>query len=182
VSAYYYTGATAAFVGILIGLALFLFTYGGYEGYLADRVMAKIGGVCALGVAFFPTEAPDPVAEPVWWREATGIVHYTSATSLFLVFIVFSLWLFRKSGRKPLSKGKMQRNRFYLLCGLVMVGNVLWAGFSGVRGRSIFWAESLALWAFALSWLVKGYAHKPVIDTVKGVMGMDGAAGGQGPS
>lgn len=31
ISAYYYTGAVAAFVGILIALAVFLFTYSGYD-------------------------------------------------------------------------------------------------------------------------------------------------------
>jgi hypothetical protein len=182
VSAYYYTGAMAAFVGILVGLALFLFTYGGYEGYLADRVVAKIGGACALGVAFFPTAAPAGLSEPVWWKDATRTIHYVSATLLFLVFIVFSLWLFRKGKGKGrgkgrgtgstsrLSKGKRQRNRVYLICGLVMVANVLWAGSSYFTGAPIFWAETLALWAFAISWLVKGYAHKPVVETVKEVL------------
>jgi hypothetical protein len=31
ISAYYYTGAVAAFVGMLVALALFLFTYRGYR-------------------------------------------------------------------------------------------------------------------------------------------------------
>jgi len=173
VSAYYYTGAVAAFVGILVSLALFLFTYGGYEGYLADRVVAKIGGVCALGVAFFPTAAPQGLPEPVWWREATRTIHYLSATCLFLVFIVFSVWLFRKGRRKGthLSQGKRQRNRVYLSCGVVMVVSVLWAGSSYFTGAPIFWPETLALWAFAVSWLVKGYAHRPVVETVKEAWG-----------
>ena len=174
VSAYYYTGAVAAFVGILFALALFLFTYGGYQGYLADRVVGKVGAFCALGVALFPTAAPGSLSEPSWWREITRTIHYLSATSLFLVFIVFSLWLFRKT-KVPkggeLSPGKRQRNRVYLICGLVMVANVLWAGSSYFTGASIFWAEIFALWAFAVSWLVKGYAHRPVINGVKGVLG-----------
>jgi hypothetical protein len=39
ISAYYYTGAVAAFVGMLVGLALFLFTYRGYANKYnrADR-------------------------------------------------------------------------------------------------------------------------------------------------
>jgi len=174
VSAYYYTGAVGAFVGILFALALFLFTYGGYKGYLADRVVGNIGGCCAIGVALFPTAAPGSLSEPSWWREITRTIHYLSATSLFLVFIVFSLWLFRKT-KVPkggeLFPGKRQRNRVYLICGLVMVANVLWAGSSYFTGASIFWAEIFALWAFAVSWLVKGYAHRPVINRVKGVLG-----------
>jgi hypothetical protein len=174
VSAYYYTGAVAAFVGILFALSLFLFTYGGYQGYLADRIVGKIGGFCALGVAFFPTAAPGELSEPSWWREITRTIHYLSASTLFLVFIVFSLWLFRKTGvprGKELPRGKRQRNRVFLVCGLVMVVNVLWAGSSYFTGADIFWAEVFALWAFAVSWLVKGYAHRPVINSVRGVLG-----------
>jgi hypothetical protein len=173
VSAYYYTGAVAAFVGILFALALFLFTYGGYKGYLADRIVGRIGAFCALGVAFFPTAAPGGLSEPSWWREITRTIHYVSASTLFLVFIVFSLWLFRKTGvpkGEPLPLGKRQRNRVYLICGLVMVVNVLWAGSSYFTGADIFWAEVFALWAFAVSWLVKGYAHRPVVEGVKRVL------------
>ena len=55
ISAYYYTGAVAAFVGILFALALFLFTYRGYRRYKADRVAGMLGGSAALGVVLFPT-------------------------------------------------------------------------------------------------------------------------------
>ena len=174
VSAYYYTGAVAAFVGILFALALFLFTYGGYQGYLADRVVGKIGGFCALGVALFPTAAPGGLSEPPWWGETTRTIHYVSATLLFGVFIVFSLWLFRKTKvpkGEELSPGKRRRNNVYLICGLVMVASVLWAGSSYFTGAPIFWAETVALWAFAVSWLVKGYAYRPVLNRVKEVFG-----------
>ena len=39
VSAYYYTGAVGIFVGVLFSLALFLFTYRGYVGVWADRIV-----------------------------------------------------------------------------------------------------------------------------------------------
>jgi len=42
ISAYYYTGAVAVFVGVLFALSLFLFTYPGYERVFADRV---VGGL-----------------------------------------------------------------------------------------------------------------------------------------
>lgn len=173
VSAYYYTGAVAAFVGVLFALALFLFTYGGYENVRADRVVAKVGAVCALCVALFPTAAPAGLPEPSWWGKTTRTIHYLSATCLFFTFIVFSLWLFRKTSVPPGRKvpaGKRRRNRVFLVCGWVMVANVLWAGSSYFTGAPIFWAEVFALWAFAVSWLVKGYAHRPVISTVRQVL------------
>jgi hypothetical protein len=57
VSAYYYTGSVAAFVGILVALAAFLVTYRGYknEQNRRDRIAAIIASVAAIGVAFFPT-------------------------------------------------------------------------------------------------------------------------------
>jgi hypothetical protein len=172
VSAYYYTGAVGVFVGILFALALFLFTYGGYKKYLSDRIVGKIGGACALGVALFPTAAPPGLSEPSWWSETTMMVHYVSAASLFGVFIVFALWLFRKTEvpkGEELGKGKVLRNRIYLVCGVVMVVCVLWAGSSYWTQAPIFLPEIIALIAFAVSWLVKGYAHRPVVNTVKRV-------------
>lgn len=174
VSAYYYTGAVAAFVGTLGALAVFLFAYRGYSDSRADRVAGKLGGLFAVGVALFPTAAPGQVAEPSWWNTATGTIHYVSATLLFLVFIVFSLWLFRKTNvpaGEPLPPGKRWRNSVYFWCGLVMVACVLWAGSSYFTGAPIFWPEAIALWAFAVSWLVKGDAHRSVVDGVRRAIG-----------
>ena len=174
ISAYYHTGAVAVFVGVLFALALFLLTYRGYKGHWADRVVGFIGGVCALGVALFPTGAPGDVSEPTWWSPTMRTIHYVAAASLFIVFIVFSLWLFRKSSvprGQPLPPDKRRRNFVYLLCGLAMIACVLWAGSSYFTNQPIFWPEAIALWAFAISWLVKGYAHRPVISTLKKVWG-----------
>src|SRR5262249_52105532 len=56
ISAYYYTGAVSAFAGMLIALALFLFSYRGYnnEYHLRDRVASGIAGCAAVLVALFP--------------------------------------------------------------------------------------------------------------------------------
>lgn len=174
VSAYYYSGAVAAFVGVIFALALFLFTYRGYKNDRVDRWAGAAGGFCALGVALFPTSPPGAVSAPSWWSQTMGTIHYISAISLFIVFIVFSLWLFRKTkvpkGEK-LPYDKRWRNRIYLMCGVVMVASVLWAGSSFFTGAPIFWPETMALSAFAVSWLVKGYAYRPVINAVRGALG-----------
>jgi hypothetical protein len=60
-SAYYYTGAVGAFVGVLFALSLFLLTYQGYEGVQADRIVGRIGGAAALVVVLFPTKVPEGV-------------------------------------------------------------------------------------------------------------------------
>ena len=173
VSAYYYTGAVAAFVGVLFALALFLFTYRGYKNDRADRVAGAAGGLCALGVALFPTNPPYDISAASWWSSTTGTIHYVSAILLFVVFIVFSLWLFRKTKVREgeeLPYDKRWRNRIYLICGVVMVASVLWAGSSFFTGAAIFWPETIALSAFAVSWLVKGYAYRPVFNAVRGAL------------
>jgi hypothetical protein len=171
VSAYYYTGANALFVGMLFVLAIFLFSYEGYDNTLAkwDRGFAKAAAVAALLVAFFPTEAPNGIEPLAWWRGWVGVVHFSAAVSLFLIFAVFCLWLFRateesaadpakKAARRiaPPDEAKKWRNRFYALCGVVIVVCILWAGYSAANDGPIFWQEAIALTFFALSWLVKG--------------------------
>lgn len=161
VSAYYYTGSVAAFVGILITLAVFLFTYRGYKNEYRrrDRIAAIIAGGSAVMVALFPTDAPGDLSVPFWWTPRTGTIHYISAIVLFSAFIFFSLFLFPQSKVKkaePLPRDKRMRNWIYIFCGAVMVVCMLWAGIALFKGAPIFWPEALALEFFAVSWLVKG--------------------------
>lgn len=164
VSAYYYTGAVAAFVGILVSLAMFLFTYKGYsnEHRLSDRLCAIIAGVAAIGVAFFPTEAPPRLQIPSWWTPTMDVVHYICAIVLFSAFFVFSSFLFPKSKvkrGKPLPFDKRVRNLLYRFCGgAMLVCMVLIFIATKFTHKSIFWPETMALVFFAVSWLVKGRA------------------------
>ena len=170
ISAYYYTGALAAFVGMLVSLALFLFTYRGYKNKYqwADRFFSTVAAVAALGVAFFPATAPAGVPPLVWWSKTTLFIHYFSAGTLFSMFAIFSLWLFRITPDKDMaSPGKRWRNRIYLVCGLLIVAGMVWVGIAGHNKQSIFWPESLVLIAFSISWLVKGQAHATVVSAVR---------------
>ena len=174
VSAYYYTGAVVILVGILFALSLFLFTYGGYQGVVADRVVGWIAGASAVGVAVFPTSAPDPLSAASWWRDASGVVHHISAIVLFTAFILFAIWLFRKSSvpkRQDRPLDKRRRDDICLVCGLVMIASVLWAGSSMFTKAPIFWPEVIAILAFAISWLVKGEAYEPVVRAIRRLSG-----------
>lgn len=170
VSAYYYTGSVGIFVGVLFALSLFLITYPGYEGVRADRLVGGVGGAGALGVALFPTRAPGSLPEPDWWSPWMGVTHYVSAVVLFGAFIVFSIWLFRKSGvpnRGDRPPEKRWRDDFCLFCGLAMIVGVGWAAWAAVTGGSIFWPEAIAIVAFACSWLAKGEAYQPVLAAIR---------------
>jgi hypothetical protein len=163
ISAYYYSGAVAVFTWILAGLAIYFFTYSGYDNAhrWKDRTTAVIAGIAAIGVASFPTIAPAPPLELPWWHPYLGTIHFFSATALFGGFIVFALFLFPKSRRsaKDMPADKKARNIVYYACGLIMLVCMVVAGFRSRQGHPIFWLESVALEAFAVSWLVKGRAH-----------------------
>jgi hypothetical protein len=166
ISAYYYTGAVAVFVGTLGALAAFLITYRGYSNRLGwlDRTAAVAASLAALGVAFFPTGAPDGVAEPSWWLPRMRTVHYASAVVLFSSFAFFALFLFPQRGERadrsgePLSSGKRLRNVVYRTSGAIILLSMAWAAVASWRDASIYWPESAALVAFASAWLVKGRA------------------------
>jgi heme A synthase len=173
ISAYYYTGGVAAFVGMLISLSLFLFTYRGYDNKYnwADKLTAKTAACAALVVAFFPTAAPAGVSVLAWWTPLTGRLHYVAAVVLFAMFAIFALWLFRLTGKEEKRRpDKRRRNLFYLICGTIIVGSILWAGVNRLNGKSIFWPESVALIAFALSWLIKGNALNTIKNTARSLL------------
>ena len=170
ISAYFYTGAVAAFVGMLVALALFLLTYRGYANRYQrlDRAAAVTAGIAALAVAFFPTGAPIPDLEVSWWSPGSAVIHYVAAIVLFGSFAFFSLFLFRLGSDKS-PPDKRRQNTIFLICGLTIVAGMIWAAFNGWTKKSIFVPESLALTAFAFSWLVKGRAHKSIASAVKAV-------------
>ena len=170
ISAYYWTGAVPLFVGLLAALSLFLLTYRGYanEDHKWDRAAAIIAGIAAAFVALFPTTPPSGIVEALpWWADWIATTHVTFAIVLFSMFAVFSLWLFRKTrpGEQP-SPGKKLRNAIYLICGIAIVASMVWAFVARRSGKSIFWPESSALVFFALSWLVKGNAHRSIGSTL----------------
>ena len=172
ISAYYYTGAVAVFVGVLVALAMFLFFYQGYDNpdRRLDRMAAITAGIAAIGVAFFPTRAPENLTGPSWWTPIVGVFHFLSAFVLFGSFIFFSLVLFRKSnvknrGSRP--REKRRRNTIFVICGLAMGACIVWLLIALILRRPIFWPEALALEFFAISWLAKARAEVTLVAGVR---------------
>lgn len=162
ISCYYHTNMRDFFVGMICAVALFLFSYKGYDK--RDSIAANLGSLFALGTAFLPTSNGDPVQgrNPV-----IGQWHLCFAALFFLVLIYFSLFLFTKTdqGKKPAGK-KRNRNLVYRLCGYSMLFCVILIAvfltfvdhrYPGLeRYNPVFWLESFSLWAFGVSWLTKG--------------------------
>jgi uncharacterized membrane protein len=121
ISAYYYTGGVAAFVGMLVSLSLFLFTYRGYknEYHWADRAAASDRRDCGPWCRVLSDSRSCRRAGPVVVASNYGILHHVFAVVLFTMFAVFALFLFRitPSGKQA-STDKQWRNHAYLVCGL----------------------------------------------------------------
>lgn len=173
ISAYYYSGGTAAFLGMLFALSLFLFAYRGYRNTernrynWADKGAARVAAIAALLVAFFPTAAPAGVSALAWWKPWIGVLHHIGAFALFAMFAIFALWLFRLNEDGKV-EAKTWQDGAYLACGAVIVAGIAVALYLGLTGRSIFWPEAAAVIAFAVSWLVKGYAPKKKASGARG--------------
>ncbi len=151
ISDYYSLRTRDMLVGVLFAISWFLFTYRGHEP--KDNIAGNFACIFALGVAFFPNSGNA-------WEK---VVHFGSATGLFLVLAFFCLALFTKSDGSPTAR-KMVRNRVYIICGVTILACIALVGLTFLlpddsplaRVQPVFWLESMALWAFGISWFVKG--------------------------
>ena len=172
ISDYYGLRTRDVFVGILFVIGWFLATYKGYEPI--DDIAGYLACVFALGVAFFPNSGQS-------WEK---VIHFSSAACLFLVLAFFSLFLFTKSKDSPkglrgtvssfrfgaagpgesLTPQKKTRNGVYVVCGIVMLicvaltglYSAFWENTAISAIKPVFWLESLMIWAFGISWFIKG--------------------------
>jgi hypothetical protein len=171
-SDYYSLRTRDAFVGILFVIGWLLFAYKGYEKL--DGIAGKFAWIFALGVALFPNSGAG------WER----IIHFTSATCLFVVLASFSLFLFTKTKKSPpglkntltnfrfgalppdksVTFRKKARNGVYIACGIIilacllLLGLYMWLGQQTIikEWNPTFWLETVMIWAFGVSWFVKG--------------------------
>jgi hypothetical protein len=161
------------YVIMLLIVAVFLIRYRGYD--IIDNIAGKMAGLFALGVVFFPNDAGG-------WQ---AVLHFVSATGLFLVFSFFCLFLFTKTNEsrsnnlwhtiasfrfgiiksnEPHMRLKKKRNKVYVACGLFMllamvitvVYNLCWQHTIISVAKPVLTLEWLMIWAFGFSWLVKG--------------------------
>lgn len=166
-STYYHTRMRNLYVGILCAIALFLFAYKGYDRI--DSIAGNLACIFALLIAFFPTSVTEPMTPCIlspYENKISSSIHFFSAGGFFLILAYFSIFLFTRKESKP-TKMKLKRNKLYRLCGYIILGciflmAVLFAlekfnyGQGFQKFDPILWLETLALWAFGVSWLIKG--------------------------
>ncbi len=152
ISLYYHTPMRDVLVGGLCAVALFLFFYAGHSRW--DNYTGDLAALFALIVAWFPASEPGVGG-------VINAIHFVAAALFFITLACFSLFLFTKSDDNPTPE-KLKRNIVYIICGIVMIASMLLmlvyfivTGHSGTSAV-IFWAETIALIAFGVSWLTKG--------------------------
>ena len=173
ISQYYHSGMRDLFVGILAFVAMFMFSYRGYNDL--DRISGIIAGAGALGVAFFPPcmiqVSGDCLNTCVVSNDWKTAVHFISAFTFFITLALTSIFLFTRTSKEEgyiKTREKIIRNQIYRLCGVIilisLVFIVVYKAFLVDKYaflddlRPMFWLETIALIAFGISWLVKGEA------------------------
>ena len=181
ISEFFFTPLRDLFVLTLAGIGVFLINYYGHDPrageILTDWGVSTAAGVTALGVALVPTFCgPEACYAPLTFFDGLigsdtlqSALHFGAAGIFLVALALMCLRLFTRSDTDRPGRHKIRRNRLYRTCGwtiLAMVAALLvfklllrdlgqrWdAGW-----HFTFWAESVAVWAFGIAWLVKGEA------------------------
>lgn len=160
ISSYYHTGMRNTFVSTIVAIGTLLFLYRGFAR--TDDIASDLSFVFALGAALFP---PTPTDSAPDRAQLIGYVHLASAALFFITQIYFSLFVFTQTDPSGWpTRMKLQRNQVYRACGylmslclaLIVIYSLIPEDTGIGRIKPVFWLESLALWAFGVSWFVKG--------------------------
>lgn len=181
ISDYYYTSMGGVLTGTLAAIGIFLVTYCGYDRapgeWLSDRWLSRTAGAAALAVALLPIGRegyPVCTGEPrvCWVFGATAhadMLHYAAAFIFFLCLALLSLVQFPRGERDASGRLRWTGRTFTFL----LSGTVILAMMAAIlpyfladpetkarlqESRYLFWCESIAVLAFATSWLAKGRA------------------------
>lgn len=167
ISAYYFLNVREIFVATLAALALFFVTYKGYNN--TDKWLTNVAGFLAINIAIFPSMRE--TTETIHYLftfitpNVTDIIHLISASSFFAILAYISCFVFTKTG-DDITLQKIKRNRLYKICGTTIFASLVIMGVVEILPqaakdwlhafRPIFVFESISLFAFGISWLVKG--------------------------
>ncbi len=162
ISAYYYTHMGNVFVGSLCALAVFFLSYNyrPVRSFELDRKLSRLACVLAVGVAVFPTASVGEAAAGA--AAVVSALHRTFAVALFVLLGVFAHFIFTQtSSSAPMTPEKKKRNRLYRICGKVIFGSLAAGLAAAILKPPSSWhvllgVETVCVWAFGISWLVKG--------------------------
>lgn len=187
-SHYYYTAGSVFFILILSAFGLILINYKGYpkkEGeLLSDRFVTTAAGICILITVLVPTKSENPLGQLyftgspyLFGHESNGFlgaIHLLSAALFFILLGYMSYFKFVLNHNASES-----RNRLFKRCGIIVWASVgalvaifaleaiLGINFDTIIPAYTFWIEWVAVYAFAVAWLVKGRIHLDVEKMMK---------------
>ena len=167
VSAYYYTIMGNYLTGTLCAVGLFLFTYRG--SHRDEQILTNVAAVFAIITALFPTNSSNLTNDCNFISKPddpiSNTVHYLAA-AIFLVLLAYiSLRIFpRLDPGRSFTQDKIRRNKIYKTCGWIMLISLFFIPFLLIHKvidtigqyKPEVWLETIALWSFGFSWLVKG--------------------------
>jgi hypothetical protein len=169
ISDFFHTTQRDLLVGGLVAIGLFLAVHRGIRRYpgrwISPDLIALVAGLGAMGVAFFPNESSEVTT---FTQHALGLdlspaLHYLSAVLLYLMMSFTCFFVYAPDA------GARWEKRVYLVA-----GGIVWCTGWGVMILSniknggdgwlaqfiqdhniVYWDESLGVWAFSVSWLLK---------------------------
>ena len=187
-SGYYYTDMRNIFVGTLCALGVFLVAYRGYDD--VDDFITNVAGLAAIGVAFCPTKPAvctaaagacpaGSVARLSTSQQVVGDIHLGLAAITLIALGLMAL-RFAKQGNEEPGDGSQQNsaaeNVIYRLSGVTVLGCVLLAALSNLLPASVkahwpwlFIFEAIAVFAFGVSWFVKGHTIQGIRSRIENV-------------
>jgi hypothetical protein len=197
ISDYYHTHMRDWLVGNLFAIGVFLFSYRGYDastgprlqrlfGRSTDYFASSLAGVGAIGVALFPTQKKSATIEQLIGNKLHAGVHVLSAGLFFILVAYILIWRFTDHGPPKdepgatAEKSRKRCNRIYRVCGwailfFIALIVVVWALQDDypiiTQAYPVLVLETLAIWAFSMSWFLKGSVH------LKRVVGLGWRAG-----
>ncbi len=185
ISHYYYTRSAVFFTSILFAWGLFLISYKGYEidkdtEKISDNAITHIGGIAVLLVIFFPTSCIHSNNEeisamcftgvyPLFGHcdKIIGIIHFISAGVFLAAMGYMSIFRFSKGE-------KTRNNNVYIFCGytiwvsigIIFIESIVQYFYPNfyLTNIDVYILETISVFAFGISWLVKGEAIEDIID------------------
>lgn len=170
ISHYYYTNLRELFTGVLCAVGLFLIRYKGHINpnfWKNDSRLTNIAGAMAFGVALVPTH-PIDCANKIYsllplCYEWLGWIHYGFAATFFLILSIISINVFTigQENNPEIPLSAFNENNIYKTCGYLMIFFLVMvpvSEFFHLFPNSTLILEALMLFAFGVSWLIKGRA------------------------
>lgn len=184
ISHYYYTRSAVFFISILTAFGFFLISYRGYPRdkateRLSDNIITHIGGFAILIVVLIPTDCMGSDSSEITAMCNSGhyplfghnnhlksTIHLISA-GIFLVSMGWMAFFRFTKGVRPDEKWK---NVLYRTSAIIMWASVLILLIEFLIKKhftnyDVFILETVSVFAFGTSWLVKGQAIKDIIVT-----------------